>query len=385
MILKKASLLILTVTLLIGHGCKETVSPKGFILDVPVMEVLEQDVPLLSEFAGQTYGESDIEISPRVKGLIESMDFKEGSFVKQGQLLYTIEPNTYQNNVSSAQANLAESNTNYAAAKADFERIDLLVKMNAVSQRELEGSKAKYEAAKQRINSAQAQLRNAQIDLGYCRVTAPIDGIIGISKVRVGDYVAPGPMSSLNTISNTKSVRVRFTLSEQEFLKLYRESKKENSSLQGGNNIQLQLSDGSMYDQTGKYSFADRQVDPTTGSLTLEATFPNDDQLLRPGQFVKVKVAAQIAKKAIVIPQRAVIEMQGIYLVFLLGDSNKVNTQIIEPGPTFKDAYIVADGLKVGDKIAFGGTQQLKNGSVINPKITNWQPGMSIEKPSLTK
>jgi membrane fusion protein (multidrug efflux system) len=140
-----------------------------------------------------------------------------------------------------------------------------------------------------------------------------------------------------------------------------------------------------MYEQTGKYSFADRQVDPTTGAITLEATFPNADQLLRPGQFVKVKVAAQIAKSAIVIPQRAVIEMQGIYLVFLLGDSNKVNTQIITPGSAFKDAYIVADGLKVGDKIAFGGTQQLKNGSVINPKITNWQPGMALDKPSPIK
>ena len=385
MLFKKASLVILSITLIVGNGCKEIVAPKGFILDVPVMEVLEQDVPLLSEFAGQTYGESDIEIAPRVRGLVESVDFKEGSLVKKGQLLYTIEPNTYQNNVSSAQANLAESNTNYAAAKSDFERIELLVKMNAVSQRELEGAKAKYEAAKQRINAAQAQLRNAQIDLGFCRVTAPIDGIIGISKVRVGDYVAPGPMSSLNTISNTKTVRVRFTLSEQEFLKLYRESKKENSSLQGGSDIQLQLSDGSMYEQFGKFSFADRQVDPATGAITLEAKFPNPDQLLRPGQFVKVKVAAQIAKSSIVIPQRAVIEMQGVYLVLLLGDSNKVNTQIITPGPAFEDAYIVLDGLKVGDKIAFGGTQQLKNGSVINPKITNWQPGMSLDKPSQSK
>lgn len=381
---KNFPIAILVAAVLLSNGCKEKESPKALVLEIPVMQVMQQDVPLVSEFTGQTFGESDIDIAPRVKGLVESMNFNEGAFVKKGQLLYTIEPNTYQNNVSTVQANLSEAQTNLAAAKADFERIDLLVKMKAVSQRELDGARAKYEAAKQRINSADAQLRNAQIDLSYCRVTAPIDGIIGISKVRVGDYVSPGPMSALNTISNTKSIKVRFTLSEQEFLKLFRESKKENSSLQGGNDIQLQLSDGSMYEQKGSFSFVNREVDPATGAITLEALFPNPDQLLRPGQYVKVQVAAQMAKNALVIPQRAVIEMQGIFQVYVLGDSNKVNLQIITPGPAFKDAYIVTDGLKAGDKIAFGGTQLLKNGSTVTPRITEWQPGMT-DKKSATK
>ena len=376
---------MLASALLFAGGCKEPEKKKELILDVPVMQVLQQDVALESEYTGQTFGESDVQISPRVKGLVETMNFKEGSLVKQGQLLYTIEPNTYQNIVNSAQADLAEANTNYAAAKADFDRIDLLVKKNAVSQRELDGAKAKYEAAKQRINSAESQLQNARIDLGYCRVTAPISGIIGISKVREGDYVAPGPLSSLNTISNTGNVKVRFTLSEQEFLKLFRESKKENSSLQGGKDLRLQLSDGSMYDQKGSYSFANREVDPGTGAITLEAFFPNPDQLLRPGQYVKVQVAALMAKDVLVVPQRAVIEMQGIFQVYVLGDSSKVHLQIIQTGPSFKDAYIVTDGLKPGDKIAFGGTQLVKNGSVINPKLTEWQPGMSDKKSPPTK
>ena len=376
---------MLATALLFAEGCKEPEKKKELILDVPVMQVLQQDVALESEYTGQTFGESDVQISPRVKGLVETMNFNEGSLVKQGQLLYTIEPNTYQNLVNIAQADLAEANTNYAAAKSDFDRIDLLVKKNAVSQRELDGAMAKYEAAKQRINSAESQLQNARIDLGYCRVTAPISGIIGISKVREGDYVAPGPLSSLNTISNTGNVKVRFTLSEQEFLKLFRESKKENSSLQGGKDLRLQLSDGSMYDQKGSYSFANREVDPGTGAITLEAFFPNPDQLLRPGQYVKVQVAALMAKNVLVVPQRAVIEMQGIFQVYVLGDSSKVHLQIIQTGPSFKDAYIVTDGLKPGDKIAFGGTQLVKNGSVINPKLTEWQPGMSDKKSLPTK
>ena len=376
--------LALLSAVLVCNGCKENETPKALVLEIPVMTVMEQDVPLLSEFTGQTYGQSDIEIAPRVRGLVENIKFKEGSFVKKGELLYTIDPLMYQNNVSVAQANLATAKTNLAAAKSDFERIDLLAKINAVSKRELESASARYEAAQGNVSAADAQLRNAQIDLGYCSITAPIAGIIGISKVEVGDFVSPGPDASLNTISNTKSVRVRFTLSEQEFLRLFRESKKENSSLQGSKDIQLKLSDGSVYEQSGSYNFADRQVDPSTGAITMQAMFPNPDQLLRPGQYVKVQVAAEVRKNAVVIPQRAVIEMQGIYQVYVLGDSSKVRLKIIQPGPSFKDAYIVTDGLNAGDKIAFGGTQLLKNGSTITPKETQWQPGMA-DKKSATK
>jgi membrane fusion protein (multidrug efflux system) len=378
--------LTIVAALFLGSACNNNKeAPKALVLEVPVTQVLQQDIPLLSEFTGQTLGEADVQIAPRVSGLIESMNFKEGSFVKKDQLLYTVEPLTYQNNVNVAQANLATAKTNLAAAKSDFERIDALAKMNAVSLRELDAARAKYEASQGSESSAEAQLRNSQIDLGYCSITSPIDGIIGISKVQVGDYVSPGPLKSINTVSATKNIRVRFTLSEQEFLRIYRESKKENSSLQGGKDIQLELSDGSVYEQKGTFSFANREVDPSTGAITLEALFPNPDQLLRPGQYVKVQVAAEVRKKVLVIPQRSVIEMQGIYQVYVLGDSNKVNMQIIQPGPSFKDAYIVEDGLKAGDKIAFGGTNLLKNGSVIAPKMTEWEPGMTDKKSAPAK
>ncbi len=363
---------------ILGSGCggeKET--KKDIVLEIPVMQVKEQDVPLLSKFTGQTLGESDIQIAPRVRGLIEEIHFKEGSLVKKGQLLYTVESLTYQNNVDVAKANYAEAKTYLASAKSDFERIDLLAKMSAVSQRELEGARAKYESGLEKVTATEAQLRNAQIDLGYCSITAPIDGIIGISKVQVGDFISPGPTASIITISNTTNVRVRFTLSEQEFLRLYRESKKPNSSMKGGDDISLLLSDGSTYEQKGRFNFADRQIDPSTGAITLEAIFSNPDQLLRPGQYVKVQVSAEVREKVLVIPQRAVIEMQGIYQVYVLGADNKVQMKIIKPGPSFQDAYIVEDGLSAGDKIAFGGTQLLRNGSQVKAKVTEWQPGQA--------
>ncbi|HWS61019.1 MAG TPA: efflux RND transporter periplasmic adaptor subunit [Flavobacterium sp.] len=377
--MKKTYILLTVLTILGLTSCKKEAAPIMKPLEVSVTDVLQQDVSLESEYTGQTFGQSDIQINPRVDGVIESLNFSEGTVVTKGQLLYTIDPLPYQAKVSAAEGDLAQSQARLAKAKSDLDMIEPLAKMNAVSQRELVAAKSTYNATLASIKAAQASLDNARIELGYCRILAPISGLIGISKVRVGDYVKPGALSVLNTISDLGDVRVRFTMSEQEFLRIFREINKENSSLKGaGQSISLKLSDGSTYPQTGKMSFADRQIDPGTGAITFEAAFPNPDKLLRPGQYVKVGIVTDIRKEAIVIPQRAVIEMQGIYQVYVLGDSSKVQMQIIKPGPTFKDAYVVEEGLKFGDKIAMGGTQLLKNGSVITPKNAQWQPGQLV-------
>lgn len=278
---------------------------------------------------------------------------------------------------------MAESKAKLAKAKSDLDMIEPLAKMNAVSQRELAYARSAFNAANAQIKASEASLENARIELGYCRITAPISGLIGISKVRVGDYVRPGAISVLNTISDLGDVRVRFTISEQEFLRIFREINKKDSNLKGvGQSISLKLSDGSIYPQKGKVSFADRQIDPTTGAITFEAAFPNPDKLLRPGQYVKIGVVTDVRDNALVIPQRAVIEMQGVYQVYVLGDSSKVHMQIVKPRPSFEDAYVVEEGLKSGDKIAIGGTSLLKNGSVITPKTTAWKAGQVETAPT---
>ena len=373
-------LLVLPVMFLI-YSCGKKAAPVVAALEVPVTSVVQQDVRLESEYTGQTYGQSDIQINPRVDGTILSLNFKEGSLVSKGQLLYTIDPLPYQAKVNAAAGSLAEAQAGLARAKSDLDMIAPLAKINAVSQRELVAAQAAYDASKAKIQAAEASLDNAKIELGYCHISAPISGLIGISKVRIGDYVRPGPASILNTISDLGDMRVRFTISEQEYLRIIREVSKENSDLKGaGQSIALKLSDGSLYQHTGKLSFADRQIDPTTGAMTLEASFSNPEKLLRPGQYVKVLVVTDVRKNALLIPQRAVIEMQGISQVYLLGDSSKVQMKIITTGPTYKDAYVVEDGLAAGDKIAFGGTQLLRNGTVITPKLTDWQPGMPGDK-----
>lgn len=318
--------------------------------------------------------------------MIESLNFREGTAVAKGELLYTIDPLPFQAKVIQAQGNLAESQARLAKAKSDLDMVEPLAKMNALSQRELVAAKEAYNASLAKMSASSASLDNARIELGYCRITAPISGLIGISKVRVGDYVRPGAMSVLNTISDLGDVRVRFTISEQEYLRIFREYNKENSTLKGiGESITLKLSDGSSYPQMGKMSFANRQIDPSTGAITFEAAFPNPDKLLRPGQYVKVGVVTDVRKNAIVIPQRAVIEMQGIYQVYVLGADNKVEMKIVTPGPSFKDGYVIEDGLKPGDKIAIAGTSLLRNGSIIVPKIANWQPGQQDSKTAQTK
>ncbi len=372
--------------ILLFSACGKKEVPVAAALEVPVTSVVQQDVRLESEYTGQTYGQSDIQINPRVDGVILSLNFKEGNLVSKGELLYTIDPLPYKAKVSEAQAALAEAQAGLAKTKSDLDMITPLAKINAVSQRELVAAQAAYDASKAKIQAAEASLEDTKIELGYCNIIAPISGLIGISKVRVGDYVRPGPASVLNTISDLGDMRVRFTISEQEYLRIMREINKEGSQLKGaGQSIALKLSDGSLYPHTGKLSFADRQIDPTTGAMTLEAAFLNPEKLLRPGQYVKVVVVTDVRKSALLVPQRAVIEMQGISQVYLLGDSSKVQMKIITTGPTYKDAYIVEDGLAAGDKIAFGGTQLLRNGTVIIPKPTEWQPGLPGDKTAPVK
>jgi membrane fusion protein (multidrug efflux system) len=377
---KKIYLLLATVAVFLMNSCKEKVVQVAAPLEVSVMHVLQQDVKIQSEFTGQTYGQADIQINPRVDGTVLSLNFNEGSLVTKGQLLYTIDPLPFQTKVSEAEARVADAQAQLGKAKSDLDMIEPLAKINAVSQRELVAAKSAYEAAQAKIQSAQAGLENAKIQLGYCRIKAPISGLIGISKVRVGDYVTPGPGSVINTISDMTDIRVRFTISEQEFLRIFREVNSGNSTLKGtGDSISLRLSDGIMYPDLGKLSFADREIDPTTGAITFEAAFPNPDKMLRPGQYVKVLIVTDIRKQAMVIPQRAVIEMQGIYQVYVVNDSNKVQLQIIKPGPVLADAYVVEAGVKPTDVIAFGGAQLLRNGSVITPKMVEWKPGQATK------
>jgi membrane fusion protein (multidrug efflux system) len=379
------SLLTVILAALFLFACKGKKEDQAAIqMEVPVVNVIQQDVPLESEYVGQTYGESDVEVTARAEGSILSINFTEGSYVRKDQLLYTIDPETYQNRLDQAAGNLAEAKTMLAKTKADYDRIEPLARINAVSQRELVAAKAQYEASLAKVQSAEAACRNAEKALGYCNVLAPISGIIGISKARVGDYVSMGPSSMLNTISETGKIRVRFTVSEQEFMRLYRKVTSEGTSVNvRSKNIRMILSDGTDYPHLGSFSFANRQIDPTTGAMTMEALFDNPDRFLRPGQYVKVIFVTDLLRNVLLIPQRSVSEIQGIYQVYTLADSNRVAMKIVKPGPPYKDAYIIENGLLNSDKVIVSGSQFLRPGMVVIPKEMPWQPGAASNKPAV--
>jgi membrane fusion protein (multidrug efflux system) len=344
-------------------------------IEVPVIQVVQQDVALESEYTGQTYGDADVEIRTRVEGWVLSMNFREGSMVSKGQLLYTIDPLPYQNQVSEAEASLAEANSMLIKAKNDLDRIEPLTAIGAISQRELVAAQATYESNKAMVTSNEAALRNAKIKLGYCSVVAPISGMIGISSVKVGDYVSMGPQFIINTVSSIGEIRVRFTIGEKEYLRITRLMQEMKVKLgQGGDVVTMVLADGSLYPLKGKMNFADRQVDPSTGAMTLEAQFKNTDNILRPGQYVKLRLITELRKNSLLIPQRAVNEMQGSFQVFTVADSNKLELKLIKLGPRYNMSYIVEEGLSKGDRIVIGGTQMLRSGSAIKPIDKNWSP-----------
>jgi membrane fusion protein, multidrug efflux system len=366
--------LIIILTLALS-SCKGKETQAVIPMEVPVVQVMQQNVALESEYTGQTYGESDVEIRTRVEGWVLSMNFKEGSMVNKGQLLYTIDPLPYKNAVDEAAAALADATGIMIKAKNDLDRIEPLAKIGAVSQRELVAAQASYTSSKAMVESSDASLRNAKIELGYCSVVAPISGMIGISSVKVGDYVSRGPQFIINTVSAIGSIRVRFTISEKEYLRITRLMQEMKIKIgEKSDNVKMILADGSPYPIKGKLNFADRQIDPSTGALTLEAEFRNTDNLLRPGQYVKLRLITEYRDNALLIPQRAVNEMQGLFQVYTVGDSNKVDIKLIKIGPVYNMSYIVDGGLTKQEKIVIGGTQMLRSGSIIKPSEKTWSP-----------
>ncbi len=360
---------------LLATGCKEEKVAPVIKPDINVIPAGQQTVPMYTEFVGQTLGISDVNIRSRLSGYIVSMHFKEGQTVQKGQLLYVIDDRNIQARVDAAEAQLAEAKTYMVRAKSDLDRVKPLTEMNALSKRELDAAVANYDASVAQVAVAEASVRNAKVDFTYTRIIAPITGIIGISKSLVGDFVSQGALSEpLNTISAIGAMRVRFPVTEAEFLRFRRRATSDSTEKVDWNKlpIELVLSDGSVYYETGRMDLANRQVDPETGSLLLQALFENKDGLLRPGQYVKVRFKTDEYKDAIMVPQAAVNQLQGVYQVFVVGDSSKLAARIVEPGIRVGSNWIISKGLKPGEKVAVIGNASINFKNPINPVTMNW-------------
>ena len=339
---------------------------------VTVIVTETQAVPIYQEFVGQIFGDKDIAIRARVEGFLEGIHFQEGSEVASGDLLYTLESQPFEEKVAAQLSRVAEAETMLAKAKGDLDRIRPLAKVKAVSESDLDTAVAVYEASIASLKAAKAYLRAAEIQLGYTKIYSPINGIIGKTQAKVGDFVGrePNPVI-LNTVSQIDTVRVEFFITESQYLDLARLRAKSEGSEKGREKqpLELILVDGSIYGHKGKADFVGREVDPTTGAMLVQASFPNPEKLLRPGQFAKVKAELYVVKEGILIPQRCVAELQGFFSVFVVEEGNKVERREVKVGPKIGGLWLITEGLKSGEKVVYEGLQLVRDGVIVEPTV----------------
>jgi membrane fusion protein (multidrug efflux system) len=339
--------------------------------EVLVATVLQMDVPLSAEWIGTTEGFVNAEIRPRVSGYVLRQVYEEGAFVKKGAPLFEIDPRIWQTSLNQANGRLASMKVSLAKAQQDVARFQPLVSQRAVSQQELDAALSAVESAKASVESAQAAVDEADLNLQWTRVTSPIDGMAGVAAQQVGALVSE--QTVMTTVSTLEPIKVSFHITEQEYLQA-RGVKPENSDIRL-DAYELILGDGSLHPYKGEIVLTDREVDPRTGTILVKVMFPNPGNLLRPGLYAKVRTVVSLARGALLVPQRAVSELQGSYQVAVVGPGNKAAIRVVKPGPRVGSLWIIGEGLAPGDRIIVDGAQRVRSGQVVTPKpappITN--------------
>lgn len=374
----RTGLLALTLPVFIfSGGCRQAeqaVAPP--IPSVEVAAVVQKDVSIYSEWVGVLDGSINAVIRPQVTGYLVKQNYGEGEQVRKGQILFEIDPRTFQAEVKQAQASLEEARGNLAAQEAaaatatsDLARVKPLAAKNAVSQKDLDyavgrdlSTKAAVLTAKAGIAVAAANLERAQLELSFTKITSPVDGVAGIAKAQLGNLVSPSMQEELTSVSTLDPIKAYINVSEQEYLK---------TKSSGGASeyiLELILSDGSVYPHPGTLALADRQVDPATGTLKVGALFKNKNNILRPGMYGRVRALTDTKKGALLVPQRALTEMQGKYLVAVVTPDNKVDIRPVEVGERIGSDWIVEKGLKVGENVVAEGTQKVRPGMTVTTK-----------------
>jgi membrane fusion protein (multidrug efflux system) len=324
------------------------------------------------ELVGQAAGFQDVEIRARVEGFLETVAFSEGSLVRKGQLLYQIDPKPLQAALANAKANLATAQARLEKTANDVKRYTPLAAQQAVSQQELDNALAARDAASAQVAANQAAVDNAELNLGYTTITAPVDGLIGTTRVKVGNLVGRGESTLLDTISVIDPILFRAGIAEAEYLRMAKRAQDDLAANRTGASatpVQLILADGMVHPYEGRLDAVERNIDPTTGTLALQIKFPNPDRVVRPGQYGRVRAVIDTRKNALLVPQRAVQELQNLYSVAVVGSDNKANFRNVKVGPREGSLWVIEEGLKPGDRGVVEGLQRLREGAVVAPKM----------------
>lgn len=373
---------IAAVVLLSSIGCGKSAQPQARPPEVAVARVEQRDVPLSREWVGTLDGMVNAQIRAQVTGYLLRQNYQEGSLVKKGQLLFEIDPRTSQaaldqakGQLANTEGQLAQAEANQVKAQLDVNRYVPLAKEQAVTQQDLDNAvqanraaQAQVRAAKAQIDAAKAQVDAAQLNLGFAKIVSPIDGIAGIAQVQIGDLV--GQTTALTTVSTVDPIKVYFSVTEQEYLNYVQENPDAVKRAASEERLELQmiLAHGTLYAHRGKFLVADREVNLQTGTLRLQGLFPNPGNILRPGQFARVRAITKTIKGALLIPQRAVTELQGSFQVAVVGNDNKVSIRPVKIGERSGSMWIIEEGLKPGERVVAEGTQKVRPDLVVDPK-----------------
>ena len=374
-------LLALPAAALATLGCskKAEVPAAPAVPEVSVAEVLQRDVPVGGELTATLRGFEDIEIRARVEGYLKSIDYREGSEVKKGAPLFTVDDAQYKAKLAEAKGELARAQAAFGKADADVKRFTPLVEKRAISQAELDNAKSARAAAQAQMEAAKANVDKAALDVGYCRMSAPVNGLVGQAQRKVGDLVGKGEPTLLATISSLDPIRASVAIPEALYLRYADRvaAVEQGAAAQAAppaaapseQGPQLVLADGSTYAERGKIILVDRAVDPTTGTLRVDLAFPNPKRTLRPGLYGKVKYREETRAGALLVPQRAVQELQGQFSVVVDNAESKAETRKVKPGPRIGSLWILEEGVKPGEKVIVEGVQKVRDGAPVKATV----------------
>ena len=374
---KVFSVIVLGVFLLLMPGCGNTKAapPSAQPLSVQVAPVVQQDTPIYSDWVAILDGNVNAQIQPRVAGYIIRQDYKEGSVVKLGQVLFEIDPRPFKAALDQAKGQLAQAEAQLGKAKLDVERDTPLAQARAIAQSQLDTEIQARLGAQAQVDAAKANVEQAELNMEWTKVTSLISGIAGIAQVQIGNLV--GPSSILTAVSQVEPIKAYFTVSEQEFTDFHRRFPTEATVEEQRKRIPLQLilADGRVYEHPGRISFADREVNPATGAIRVAGLFPNPNNLLRPGGYGRVRASVRTHDHALLVPQKAVIELQGNYQVAVVDDDNKVHIRPVTLGERVGNFWIVNQGVKPGERVVVEGLLKVREGAPVKPMPASDQAG----------
>lgn len=348
----------LVLALALVWACGRPELPKPPTPEVLTVQSWQEDVPIYGEWVGTTQGFVNAQIRPKVQGYLRKQVYRNGADVRKGALMFEIDPRQFQAQVESAMGELGRAQAALGRSDQDVARYRPLATQGAVSQKELDDAVQAQRANRASVESARAALDQAKLNLGWTKITSPIDGIAGIAVAQIGDLV--GPSTVLTTVSTIDPIKVDFPIAEQTYLE-YRRSQIRRYST-GSDTATLTLADGTQYMEKGKFYALGRDVNPETGTILVEAEFPNPKALLRPGQYARVKAQIDLYKDATVVPQRALKDLQGQYQVAVVGKDDVIEMRNVEVGPTYGSLWVIKKGLKPGETVVVEGLQSIRSG-----------------------